>query len=105
MEWGEHAEFLADIAEEKGETPQALADHKSPDAHLEFYWSAFWALSGDRQLGAFGGAGHIPFLAIDAYGRRYSVADGDEFDRFAALIRAMDAVYLEWLAEQTKKED
>lgn len=38
-----------------------------------------------------GGAGPIPFEAIDRYAARYGI---DDFERFHRLIQAMDAVYL-----------
>ncbi len=37
--------------------------------------------------------GPIPWLSMHFYAERYGVAR-DEFDRFAKLIRAMDAAYL-----------
>lgn len=38
-----------------------------------------------------GGAGGIPFEAIDRYAARFDVGD---FDEFFGLLRAMDAAYL-----------
>jgi hypothetical protein len=35
--------------------------------------------------------GPIPFAAIDAYATRYGIDGEDDFDRFLALIRAMDS--------------
>jgi hypothetical protein len=40
--------------------------------------------------------GAIPWRSIDAYAARYGLV-GDDFDRFARVIRAMDAAYLDYL--------
>jgi hypothetical protein len=59
---------------------------------LQFEWNAFAALSTDRPVGLDRGA--IPWRSIHHFGERYGLV-GDEFERLASLIRAMDAVYLE----------
>lgn len=82
------------MAREDGKAPPALVDKPSIPAHLQFAWGAFWALSNDRQIG-FGVLGPISFSAIDQYARRYGVTGTDEFDRLAALVRAMDGAWLE----------
>jgi hypothetical protein len=61
------------------------------DLTLQFEWAAFGALSTDRPVGM--GRGPIPWGSIDRYADRYGIT-GDDFDRFCALIRALDAVYL-----------
>jgi hypothetical protein len=71
--------------------------------HLESTFAAFYSLMGDRQLGAMGGCGQISFMAISEYAKRRRISDGDEFDRFEALIRRMDNVYLEHVADQVRK--
>lgn len=67
----------------------------------QFYMDAFWDLSGDRQLGAMGGAGRIPFMALDRWASRYDV-EGGRFDILRAVIRRLDDVYLERLSEQMR---
>lgn len=62
-----------------------------PFPHLSFEASAFYALSTDRPIAL--ERGPIPWRSIYHYGERYRL-DVDEFDRFAAVIRAMDAAYL-----------
>lgn len=49
-----------------------------------------------------GGAGSIPFSAIDRYAARYGIDDLDEFDRFRRMIRAQDRAYLKDAAERMK---
>jgi hypothetical protein len=74
-----------------------------PD-HLGDVWTAFWALSGDRQYGAMGGVGPIPFAAIDRYAARFGVDEGEDFARFHTLIKRMDRSYLEWIGKQGEAE-
>lgn len=78
---------------------RALAERPTLRRDLQFVWNAFWRLSGDRHLG-FGGAGPLPFTAIDRYATRYGLDASDDFDRFAALISAMDQAYLKWAADK-----
>lgn len=54
------------------------------------YWSAFWDLSTERQLGA-AGAGPIPWSAINAYTMNYGTLQKNIFKN---VIRGMDAAYL-----------
>ena len=68
---------------------------------LSFVWSAFHDLRDERALG-FGSVGAIPWSALDRYARRFGPADEDEFARFAALLRAMDSVWLAWMRERMK---
>jgi hypothetical protein len=59
--------------------------------HLVFEAHAFRELSTDRPVGFDRGA--IPWRSIDAFAGRYGLV-GDDFDRLAGIIRAMDAAYL-----------
>lgn len=102
MQWGESVEWLEGMVEDDY-VPQPLRDRPELPEHLAWLHKAFWAVSGDRQLGAMGGCGTVSFLAIDAYARRYRIADGDEFERFHHLIQSMDRAYLEWVAEQARQ--
>lgn len=52
-------------------------------------------------MGAMGGAGGIPWTAIDRYADRHEVED---FDGFKAILKALDSVYLEHLGERTKSK-
>lgn len=104
MQWGDQAEWLAQVAEEHGFTPQALRDRPDLPEHLESVWRAFWSLTGDRQLGAYGGCGRIPFVAMDRYAERFRSGDIDDFERFETLIRRMDEAYLGWVEEQHEDE-
>lgn len=77
-----------------------VASRVDPFPHLMFEWEAFGALSTDRPVGLDRGA--IPWSSIDRFARRYAI-DDDAFDRFARLIRAMDAAYLAYFRD--KKTD
>lgn len=58
------------------------------------FLSAFWQLSGDRQLGM--QAGPIPFASIDRWAARAGIVDPDEFQCLVNCIQVMDA---EWLGQ------
>jgi hypothetical protein len=64
-----------------------------------FEWEAFAELSTDRPVGLTHGA--IPWSSIHNYALRYGI-EGDDFVRFAHLIRAMDAV---WLSRPKEEPD
>ena len=80
--------------------PRALRERPALKRHLLPLWEAFHALAGDRQLGLV--VGPIPFAALDRYAARMGIADRDEFERFHALIRAMDGVHQRHMAEQAE---
>lgn len=50
-----------------------------------------------------GGVGQIPFASIDRYAGRYGPDCRDGFEAFHALIRRLDAAYVQWAAEKAKK--
>jgi hypothetical protein len=65
------------------------------------YWVAWHNLTADRPLGALGGAGRIPWSAIDRYAERNHFED---VDLLARMLWAMDDVYLAWVAEKAKSK-
>jgi len=75
---------------------------EDPREDLLFVWRAFHDLSGDRPIGM-GGAGRIPFTAIDRYAARFGIDARDEFERFMALIRAMDLEFVGWMGRKVEK--
>lgn len=100
MEWGDHLQFLLDLAE-GGSSPKALESRIVMEDHLRFWWDAFWDMSSERPV-HFGGLGRIPLSAIDCWARRYSIDDIDDFDALKAVIFAMDGVFLDRMAAKTK---
>lgn len=84
--------------------PAFMADRPELEPHLAFYSEAFADLSTDRPLGAMGGAGPIPWSAIDRYAARHEIDDPDDFDRLRRMIRAQDRAYLDHVAEEAKRK-
>ena len=74
-----------------------VATRTDPASHLLLEWEAFAQLSTDRPVGLARGA--IPWSSIDRYAARHGI-DGDDFNRFCALIRAMDAAYLAYFKDK-----
>ena len=68
-----------------------VATRTDPISHLLLEWEAFGQLSTDRPVGLIRGA--IPWSSIDRYAARYRI-EGEGFERFCRLIRAMDAAYV-----------
>lgn len=73
--------------------PDAFLDRPRLAAEWEFFWTAFWELTTDRQLG-FGVEGRIPSTSIRAYAADHGFDDPDLYRWFLAIIREMDAEYL-----------
>ena len=67
----------------------------------ELYWDAFWELSADRPQSGFG-VHAIPFTAIDAYARRYAIAD---FATLVALVRVCDTEFVSIMSEKLKAKE
>lgn len=88
MAWGDQVEWLEKWAAETGEVAECLNNRPDVPVHLLFVWSAYLQLRTDRQVGL--DKGPIMFSSINAYAQRYHIDDIDLFDRFVALIRAMD---------------
>jgi hypothetical protein len=75
-----------------------------PDAFVDaqFYLDAFEALTTERQLGAMGGAGNIPWSKAMLFAQASGIESADERDRFWRMLHALDEEYLGWLAEKQK---
>lgn len=94
MKWGtpDSRAYISLLEQSKRPLPEEYLQRPGIDPGLMFYLEAFWDLSTDRQI-TMGGEGHIPFSAIDRFGRRADL-QGEAFSRFKALVRAMDREYL-----------
>lgn len=103
---GKNAGWLARLADEDPDAAHLASVAEPPEeAILEpevlFYREAFLALQHDRQWAGMNGTpSEIPFTAIDTYAKRYGI-EGEAFDLFVVLIRAMDRV---WLTETWKRQ-
>lgn len=64
---------------------------------MAFYYNAFAELASDRTMD-----GGIPWTAISQYGRRYEI-EGQEFEDFAFLIRALDQEWQKIMDEKKPK--
>jgi len=80
--------------------PEAPPEAKGPEWYA-YYIRAWQFLRYDRQYGALGGESPISFQAMDVYARRYCI-DGLAFDLFRALVSAIDAEWLDHVAENQK---
>lgn len=53
---------------------------------------------------SFGGVAGIPFVAIDAYARRYGI-EGEDFAVLSKLIRICDAEFVAVMNEKAKAKE
>lgn len=97
MQWADKIDFLMAIEEKRGYAPQALLDRPELDMTERWYMQAFATLSPSRQSGM--GVGGIPLSEVRAYLDLFDTPV--EVDEFVAVIRAMDAC---WLEEQAKRK-
>lgn len=91
------------VAIEKGRSPPSWYEDMEPDIHEgdDFYLKAFNELSTCRQIGS--STGPIPWRDIVAYAERAGL-DEDMERIFSAVIKEMDAGYLDWIREKQEKE-
>lgn len=92
LEWGAKAEAIIKAAGPEADKLPFVQARVDPEPYLVFEWVAFQDLARDRPRGF--GAAPIPWSSIDRYAARYGIHDIDKFDRFATLIKRMDAVVL-----------
>ncbi len=87
-------------AADRKPVPAAIANAPTLLPGLQWYFKAFLDLSTCRP-----GGGNIPWTAMHDWGRVHGLTvDATEFDRFVALIRAMDVSYLEFHKAQHDAE-
>lgn len=65
----------------------------------DFYLRSFWDLNSTRQYEF----GPVPWDKIVEYGCHLGL-DADIIDSFVALIRAMDAGFLQWAKDETDRQ-
>lgn len=66
---------------------------------LELFFTAFWDLNSERQMGW--GVGPIPFTSILEYADRHGIY-GEQLDDLVFYVKAMDSAYLEREAKKMK---
>jgi hypothetical protein len=85
--------------------PEMLPATEEPDADavVLMYWNAFQELQSERPLGGMGGAGSIPWTAIDRYAERHGHID-EGYYTFIELMRFLDNKWLKMQSDKQKKE-
>lgn len=101
-DFGSTIEHWENVLRRGGRAPDPYLDRPELWPESQFFWTAFHDLATERQIGM--GLGPIPRSAAVAYAAEYGITEGDEFDRFWAIIRTVDAEQLK-LANTTKKKD
>jgi len=103
LDWGENFPGIVAAADAAGvplDDLPCIASRVDPEPHLLFEWGAFGELRSDRPTGLDRGA--IPWTSIHHFATRHAI-DGDDFEHFHQLIRAMDQAELAHL--RTKPPD
>lgn len=72
--------------------PEGFADRPELTPHESFLWTAFHDLGTERQLGM--GVGPIPWSVARQYAAAQGIDDEDGFSDFWAVIRLVDAEYV-----------
>ena len=75
------------------EMPEPLLSKPDLSVAALWYWEAFVDLCSCRSY-TFGGAGPIPWTAIDQYATRHGYGDSDSFESFKACVSHLDSLYL-----------
>lgn len=76
-----------------GQGSDALRDRPLLIAEARLAWDGFWDLEGDRQLGAMGGIGPLPFVARSMWLEECGI-QREERRWYHDLWRRMDSVYV-----------
>ena len=85
---------------DESQIPDTLLDEPELLPGLSFYYSAFWDLFPDRQMGM--SVGPIPYASMRDYCIDWNLDDEMAFN-LKRLIRKMDGAFLEWQEQQSKK--
>lgn len=70
----------------------------------QYYWNAFWTLNADRQIGAMGGCGPIPYSSRQMFIKGEGIVDPYMVREFNRMINRLDGLYLEYEAEKQKSK-
>ena len=85
-----------------GVEPKALQDRPVLDDRQAYYYSAYQAISGSRQVGM-GGPLPIPVSEILAYCDLFYIAELNARERLFKYLKRLDNTYLDHVAEKSKK--
>lgn len=77
---------------------------EAPDLHmgLEFYFQAFFEISGDRPIGF--GMGPIPYLSLHQYARLNGIDNEEDLEDFIYFLREMDQEFLAYNQEEAARK-
>jgi len=89
-------------AARKRALPAVFAQAPEVPFGTQFLLEAFDELSTCRALG-FGGAGPIPWTAVQQYAEAHGY-DDETRDVLLEVVRALDLVYMNWMAERLKSD-
>jgi len=103
LTWGEKAAGLIQAATDAGvPPPESAVPPPLPDRLVPFI-EDYWTLSTCRSFTP-GGAGPIPWTAIDQFAERNGYANNIlVYEDFIAFIQALDHEYLTVMNEETEK--
>ena len=66
---------------------------------LELWWSSFWDLDSERQVGF--GVGRIPWIAIAEYAQAHDF-DAEQVEDLFYFTKEMDDAFLKYQAKESK---
>lgn len=81
--------------------PKWLEEEPLPCVGDDFYMRSFWDLCTERQYGM--GPGPIPRSKMVEYGQQAGL-DEVMLEAFCAIMRAMDAVWMDWQGKEAEKQ-
>lgn len=99
MEWGKNLDSLIERNEAGKPTP-ALDNMPELYDDLEEIWSMFWKLHSCRSSGF--GINSLSISDIETIFNWYEIADDERLEYFE-LIKAMDAVVIDWANNRNEK--
>jgi hypothetical protein len=86
------------LADEELDAPESDSEYVEWPKGSAYLQRAWHVLHDDRFYGAMGGMGRIFYTALSQYARD----NGIQLEPFVTFMQAMDAVYLEYMAEKAK---
>lgn len=101
-DWGAKVEHWELVLAQGRPAPEPYLDRPEIWPLSEFYWHAFNDLASERQIGM--GVGYIPWSKAKEYASHHGVDAGGAFDRFWAIVRAVDVESVK-LSNAVKKDE
>ena len=89
---GKEQSIIASAKQARRPLPDRIANKPILKVGLQFYFNAFYDLSGERTISE-GGVGHLTWSLLVKYADHYSLGF-EETEDFIDIIRRMDHVYV-----------